>query len=243
MIRIKADRIQRQTREIQQLDANLITAATVDALNWTAYDLRDYLRGEMQRVFERPTRHTLNSIKVKPATPARQSALVWMDDEYSGQAAPATVWMAPQIFGRERRTKGFEKNLHARRVLPSGRYAIPGKGLRRNADGTVSRGHLNQLLSGLAASEHAAGWQSNATRSLRSAAKGHARAFFVMRRGNTPIAIAERRGKRLEIVLAFGRKPSYSKRFDFFGLADSFVEAELPARVERALQRRLGRSR
>ncbi len=78
-----------------------------------------------------------------------------------------------------------------------------------------------------------------ATQSRRSLKKGHAKAFFVMKRGKNPIGIAERRGKTLAVVLLFVRQPNYSARFDFHRVVRRVAEND--ALVEDAIGRAIER--
>ncbi|MNC75437.1 hypothetical protein D3C75_1269650 [compost metagenome] len=57
----------------------------------------------------------------------------------------------------------------------------------------------------------------------------------MIRRGKTAIGIAERRGKRMEVVLAFVSEPSYARRLDFHGVAERVADAKLAANLDKAL--------
>ena len=93
---------------------------------------------------------------------------------------------------------------------------------------------MQQILSGLGA-DNASGSTIAATHSKRSLKKGHAQAFFVIKRGKRPIGIAERRGKNMSVVLLFVRQPDYAARFDFFRVVRRVVEND--ALVEDAIGR------
>ncbi|MCY1308471.1 hypothetical protein D9M70_584820 [compost metagenome] len=105
---------------------------------------------------------------------------------------------------------------------------------------------MMQILSGLKAIKRD-GSEHSASESRRSLQKGHARAFFVMKRGKVPIGIAERRGKDLVMVLAFVRQPQYRDRFKFFDVVrrvaenDSMLEANIDKAIADALAGRLPR--
>lgn len=67
----------------------------------------DRLRDEMRVVFDRPTPYTLNSLRMVPARKDRLEARVWFKDEADG-AQPASVWIAPEVYGGPRRNKPAE---------------------------------------------------------------------------------------------------------------------------------------
>src|SRR5690554_8086379 len=216
--------------------------AQAQVVNEVAATAEQHLRQEAASVFDRPTPFTLNAFRVQYAKPSQPEAAVWVKDEKSGASkglAPED-WFGPQVYGGERALKASERMLRSRGILPAGMYAVPGKGARLDAYGNMSRGHIVQLLSGLKAFDRA-GSDHNATDSRRSTRKGHATAFFVLRRGNQPIGIAERRGKGVQVVLAFASEPQYTPRFDFHGVVrkvaenDALIEAAVDKAVADAL--------
>src|SRR5690554_2169686 len=216
--------------------------AQAQAINEVVKQAEQQLRQEVASVFDRLTPFTLNAFRIQYAKPSQPEAAVWVKDEKSGASkglAPED-WFAPQVYGGERALKASERMLRSRGILPAGMYAVPGKGARLDAYGNMSRGHIVQLLSGLKAFDRA-GSDHNATGSRRSRRKGHANAFFILRRGNQPIGIAERRGKGVQVVLAFASEPQYTPRFDFHGVVrkvaenDALIEAAVDKAVADAL--------
>jgi len=237
VIKVSAKGLELQAKRYERLHQKIIPAATIDSLNWTAYDLRDQLKEEIEKVFDRPTRFTTNSVEVLKATLNRPAATVRLKD-YSSKAAPAAVWLAPQVYGGDRREKRSEKLLRDRGILPAGMYVAPGSGMKLDSMGNVGRGQMQKILSGLGAQSDVYQRSTNSKRSI-----GNRRRFFVMTKGKTPLGIAERFGKQREqvrMVLAFIRKPSYSQRFDFYGIADQYIDEHLPINFDKALARRLG---
>lgn len=216
--------------------------AQAQAVNEVVKQAELQLRTEVGSVFDRPTPFTLNAFRIQYAKPSQPEAAVWVKDEKSGASkgfAPED-WFKPQVYGGERALKASERMLRSMGILPAGMYAVPGKGARLDAYGNMSRGHIVQLLSGLKAFNRA-GSDHNATDSKRSTRKGHAAAFFVLRRGAKPLGIAERRGKTVQVVLVFTREPNYAPRFDFHGVVrkvaenDALIEAAVDKAVAQAL--------
>lgn len=231
--------LRERLQSLDRLEREQLPFAAALALTTTAQDVKEALTEEMRTVFDRPTRFTLNSLFVEPATKDRMKARVWMKDRIQDSGGrPATEWLAPQIYGGGRNQKAAEKRLNAKGVLPDGKYIMPGKGLKLDAHGNISRGTLNKILSGLGAQFDR---YANSTTSRRSV--GNLNRYFVMKKGSRPIGIAERTGKGksgMRLVIAFGSRPQYSKRFDFFEVAKRVAEDRLPIRFELALARALG---
>lgn len=235
--RISADDLDDALAAIKRLGDPLGSIALADALNHTANQARQVLRAEMTDVFDRPTPWALNSIRVLHATPENLEAALWVQD-MPGEKSPfsAEDYLLPQVDGGERITKRSEYLLRQSGILPRGRFIVPAAGARLDRYGNIQKGHLIQIISGLKAFEEM-GYSMNATKNWWSARKGHELAFFVMRRGKTPIGIAERRGKNMVMVLAFVRQPQYRPLFKFHDVARRVAEndAQLEANIDRAI--------
>lgn len=223
---------------LQALGPGLAARALADALNHTANQARQALRVEMESVLDRPTPWTLNAIRILHAKPSGDpEAAVWVQD-WAGGKNPfsAEDYLLPQVDGGERFTRRSEKYLRESGILPAGRFVVPGEGARLDTYGNIQKGHMMQILSGLKAMK-LSGSDNAATDSKRSLRKGHALAFFLMKRGKTPIGIAERRGKNLVMVLAFVRQPQYRARFKFHDVVRRVAEndAQLEANIDKAI--------
>lgn len=216
--------------------------ATALALTRTAQIAKTELEKEMRSVFDRPTRWTLNSLRLFPAKKDKLEARVWMKNE-ADKSVPATRWLNPEIEGGPRQDKRSESRLRRKGILPSGKYIVPGKGAKLDSYGNMTKGAITKALSGLSAFNDA-GYSANATGSKRSRAKGNAKRYFVMKRGSMPIGIAERTSRnRMHILLAFTRKPTYSKRLDFYGIGDKVVNRHLKAEFEKAMTKAMRTAR
>lgn len=221
---------------LDRLAGDLPRRALADALNHTANQARIALRAEMESVFDRPTPFTLNALRILNARPDSLEAAIWVKDDKDNNAkgqAPED-WVAPQVFGGPRVDKKSEMLLRRRGILPAGRFVVPAEGARLDAYGNMSRGHMLQILSGLRLLNRP-GYTGDASNNWRSFRKGHARAFFVMRRGKVPIGIAERRGRTLQMVLAFVGQPSYRRRLDFHGIVRRVADERLAVNVDKAV--------
>ena len=234
---IKASGFADSLAALQGLTGDLPARALADALNHTANQARQALTVEMANVFDQPTPFTLNAVRVLNAKPNSLEAAVWVKDEKDNASkgqAPED-WVAPQVYGGVRSDKKSELLLRKKGILPAGKFIAPAAGARLDAYGNLSRGQMIKILSGLSAIEGRAGYTANASDKWRSIRKGHAKAFFVMRRGQTPIGIAERRGKSLTMVLAFVSQPQYRRRLDFHGMVERIADANLEANIDKAI--------
>ncbi len=250
--------LRERLQQLDHLEREQLPFAAALALTSTAQEVKAGLVEEMQSVFDRPTRATLNSLFIQPATKARMEARVWIKDGLSQNSAgnmvgtqhewdkgsAATVWLTPQVRGGLRNQKGTERMLNRRGVLPAGKYVMPGKGIKLDSHGNIPRGTLTKILSGAGLFTEE-GYDANATRSGRSSAKGNSKRYFLMRKGRQAIGVAERTGwgkgsrNKIKMVLAFTDAPSYSRRFRFFEVAEAIAEDQLPIQFEKAMARAL----
>ncbi|WP_374979253.1 hypothetical protein PSGK_21145 [Pseudomonas solani] len=240
MFKVSTSGLQQELERLTDIERHHLPVASILAMNQTAYDLRARLVQEMESVFDRPTRYTLTSLEVFPASVLRPVARVWMKDQ-SFKAQPATRWVSPSVYGGPRLQKRMERQLREKGILPEGRYVVPGAGAKLDAHGNISRGQVTKAMSGIRGFTEV-GYDANATTSRRSTRKANGRRYFVMQRGGEPIGIAERIGRgrdAVSIILAFVSAPSYSKALKFFEVADDFVAERLPIRFAEALAKEL----
>lgn len=229
-------------QSLTALERDQLPFAAVLALTQTAKDVEQALVEEMRTVFDRPTRWTLNSVFVEPATKANMVAKVWLKDQAQDSGGrPAIEWLAPEVFGGNRTQKRSEEMLEASGQMPGGQYIAPAKGMKLDAFGNISRGSMNKILSGLGSQQDR---HSNSTDSRRSV--GNLKRYFILTKGKRPLGIAERtsRGKSgMRMIIAFGRRPGYASRFDFYGVARRVADDQLPIRFELALARAIATRR
>jgi hypothetical protein len=260
MIKVSFGGLRERLQTLDRLEREQLPFAAALALTSTAQVVADDLRAEMQVVFDRPTPATLNSLFIQPATKQRMEARVWIKDGGSagpagrsvggtgawGKGRAAIKWLTPEVFGGPRDDKGVERLLRRRGVLAQGQYVVPGEKLPLDQYGNVSRGTLNKILSGASLFTQE-GYSANATGSKRSRAKGNAKRYFVMHDSNRkPFAIAERTGlgrSGLRVVLAFTKRPSYSKALDWYAIAERSAEQSLPIEFEKAMAQALATMR
>lgn len=210
-----------------------IALATAKALTFTAERVHAAEKVELQRVFDRPTAFTLNSLYKSMAKPSRLEARVWFKD-----LRFKAHYLLPQVGGGDRPLKRFEQFLQRANKLPVGMFAVPGAGARFDAYGNMSRGQLVQALSALQALPET-GYLANKSRRKGARRNRATDAIFVGRpRPGMPLGVWQRSGlTRLKPILIFVRSPRYRKRFDFYGIANNIAAREFPAILDRELMR------
>lgn len=219
--------------------------ATVVALTRTAKAVKDAEVAEMARVFDRPTRYTLNALYVRPATMARPEASVGFKD-FAGKGTPAWKYLGPQIEGGARRRKRFETSLARAGLLPQGMFAVPGDAADLDAYGNMARGQIVKILSDLKAFGEV-GYVANRRGRGNSRRRRRAERYFVGGFGRArplPPGIYKRVGDGPAVpVVAYVRAPRYRRRFDFFRIAERTVNATFQREFDRALASALRNAR
>jgi hypothetical protein len=256
-IGIKSNQMEVQRRTLERARKMPIAAAV--ALTRTAQDIRNALKEEMPRVFDRPTPYAINSFFMRGATKQRLEAEVWLKDSPAGKGTAADRFMSPHIYGGPRSLKRFERALNRIGLLPTGLYCTPGPAAIIDAFGNMNRSQITQIMSYLGAFGEQ-GYRANATaRTRQNKWKGNAKKGV---RGFEYFAVGVRDGKlapgiyirknysdserqsvahlqrdAARAVLFFVRSPSYRKRLDFFGISQRVAANQLSAHLEREMER------
>lgn len=231
-------------REFTALERQNLPFAAVQAANQTAFAVRQRWAEIMPRVFDRPTALTLKAILYRKATKQRPAAEVFVRDE-AFKGNPPARYLEAQVTGGGRATKGMEKRLQAKGILPAGQYVVPGRGAELDAHGNIPGSQVNRILSQLGArfdplqneTDKSAG-----RRRRREAKKDQRRGdFFALRkqRGRLGPGIYQRVrtgfGSTVRSILRFVSSVSYRPRYDIFGLAERLYAREYPFHFEREL--------
>lgn len=217
-------------KKLTTIQKKQIPFATAKALTATGQLVKQAEIKEMKRVFDRPTKFTLNSLYLKPATKQRQTAVVWLRD-WAPKGTPATRYLAPQIEGGKRKLKGFEVLLNKRGVLPDGYYAVASRKAKRDAYGNINKGLLNQILS-------YSGAQRDRAQNTKQGRKRQTKAKFVVldEKNGKPGGIWQLdANQNLFPILIFVRQPNYGERFNFHGVARKTIKANFRREMSKAL--------
>lgn len=214
-----------------------IPVAISNALNLAVFKVREQEVATMERVFDRPTRWTLNSLFIERATVASPVARVFLKESYRGRH-----YLRPQIFGGARLPKGFELVLRSAGLLPAGMYAVPGSGAKIDAYGNMSRGQLLQVMSALRLAERTSGYSANRTATSAKRRGRKLPEYFVGRPGGgrLPLGVWQSfrfaHGSAVKPILIFVKQPVYQQRFRFFDVAQRVASKAFPLYFERELQ-------
>ena len=243
MIRIEATpKLQELSRAFRELEQKQLPYAFALAATRTGQRVQNAARSALSQDLDDPTRTTLSSLFLKPATKAKPEARVWFKDSFFS-GIPADQYLRPQVHGGKRKHKRFEKALIARGLMKSSQYAIPRPDVL-DSNGNVKGSQVMRILSGLGAAETVSGVQANATSSRRSKAKNNKR-FFVATIGKAT-GVWERKqsafGSGVKLWFLFvDSEPAYQVRYDFFRIAEDtmakWYEFEFTSALEHAAQK------
>lgn len=172
MMSIKVEGMDRLAAQLRGIEKQ-VRFATVLATTRTAKLVQAETAEEMNRKFDRPTRITLKSMWVKPATKENMAAVVYLKDKplgrgFDGAHNPMSMKdiIGHQFSGGNRNATNFERLMRAQRFLAAEEFFVPGGGARLNAYGNVASGQYVQIMSQLRITR--SGSDSTSTNSKRS---------------------------------------------------------------------------
>lgn len=201
------------------------------AMNRTMQQIKKNEQQEISRAFDRPTPFTMNSLQITPATKDNLQASIGLRD-FAGKGTPASKYLAPEIYGGDRRYKRFELALKSAGILPDGMFAVPGKGAALDQYGNMTASYITRILSYLRASP-------DATQNRARRGKAKALQFFAVSRPNDrslPLGIYERTGNTIRLVIAFVKQPLYRERFKFYDVAGQSTQQLLADELRKAAE-------
>lgn len=231
--------------------SSVIPYAAATALTRTAYAGRDAVRDRMPAVFDRPTRYTLNALRVDGATKTNLTARVAVKNQATGTGTRPESYLLPEVEGGPRSEKRFERALRYSGVLSSGQRVMPGSAASLDAQGNVSAREISRILSALKrvrGDVNAAGQRKGRGRKLQndlfvgmpSVGSGAARRA----RAGAASGIYRREGRRIRPLFIFtDQRPTYRQRLDFAGTVQPVVLDRFRAEFERAATDILNRRR
>lgn len=224
--------IDQWTANLEDIYRRQVPFATAQALNATVEDLRDYHQSIMPTIFDRPTRYTLNSLRIHKASTRRDLvAGIYFKD----QARRRQHYLVPQVEGGTRALKPFEYWLVQRGIMRSGEYAVPASGLKLDGYGNVPSGTITMILSQLAAGPDAFQWET--ARSRKRAGSSRSRYFVPQPGSSLRRGIWRRKGQRsIEPVFIFVSAPAYQKRYPFYQLSQQKAAELLPMHFTRFME-------
>jgi len=205
------------------------------------------LPAAMQRVFQQPTRWTLNSLAITPATKDTLTARVFVKDSAASGGVAQEKYLLPEVDGGERRQKRFERALRFQGLITGGQFVVPTLGAELDASGNVRGATARQVLNALKRVRAASDGRDRKTgKRLR---KGRvlkndlflgtpSEGFGERRkpRSGASMGIYRREGKRLRMLfLVTNRRPTYRQRLDFEGTVAAVVRERFEPEFRRAV--------
>ena len=245
-------------RAFTELERTQLPFATLQAVNATAFGVREAWKREAPRALDRPTPLTVNAILYRKATKQRPAAEVFIRDE-AFKGTPPAKYLLPQVEGGSRPAKGLERLLQAKGFLPRGMFAVPGKGVQLDAFGNVPSGQVRQIISQLGVAGEQ-GYASNETERTRARRKRRGGSdYFVVgrKKGNLLPGIYRRREmaagdaarraigarSRIDSIFIFVRSVSYRPRYRIYEFAQREWNKLFPFHFPRELAKAVATAR
>ena len=236
--------------------AKQIAYATMVALNKTAEQAKSEMLTEVDRVFDRPTPWTRNSLRIIYAKKNSLFAEVAFKDRATSAASRSVL--QPNVYGGKRHYKAMEARLMGMGLLPSGWNAVPGAAAQLDGFGNMAQGQINQILNVMASM--ASGVMSeNASKTIGRLAKGNKKKgvygfeyMVVVPGGNGPYKhltpgvyqrVVTGFGTSLKPCLIFVKQANYKTRFDFFGIGQRVVDRDLQRNFQDAIEHAIATAR
>lgn len=241
-INISAD-LDRFAKSLDIYQRESIPFWTAKALNETVKEIKDAEIEEMKRVFDRPTRFSLNALYISYATKERLAAQVLFKEGFG--SIPANRYLGPEVEGGQRAQKTHERALARAGILRPNEFCVPGQGVRLDAYGNMPGSELTKILSDLGASPDA---RQNSTTKSRRTRKGSARGrYFVLRPGGSGLPNSDRMvqpgiyhraaGQRaVRPLIIFVAAPRYQARLPFYVVAKRTMQQRFATNFEAAMR-------
>jgi len=242
------DDITKLSNRLNTVQRKQIPFAVALTLTRTAQGLRRQQQRTMRQVFDKPVRFTVGdadkggSLAVAPANKKDvpiQSRVFFT--EFAGKGTPAYKYLAPQIFGGERRQKRHEILLSNK--LGTRIYTAPAADAPLLRNGNISGGQYTRMLSAVSAMAEV-GFVGNTTERSRRRNK-NVRGYYIARKGGKPVGLRQRKGggESKKILNFVEQSPKYRKRYPFYRVGRNYVKKHLAVNFRRSLRHALRTAR
>jgi hypothetical protein len=206
-------------RKFTRLEKEQIPFATALTLTYTARDMQEAVKRAMPQELDRPTRFTVAGVFIRGATKTKLEAYVFLRDEATKGTAPVK-YLAPTVYGGQRRVKRFERALRARGIIGANELAVPAIGAKVDQYGNVPAGTIVQMLSNLGANPSG---DNTPIGKHRRRGKRKGKDWFVGTLGDSGQRAIMRRDNARTLspvfILVDESSVSYEKQFAFFDIA------------------------
>lgn len=259
LVRVTRNELPALASMLRDFGRQQVPFAMVAAMTRSAQAARADLQQAMLTSFGSPTRWTLNSLFVEPATRTKPTASVFLKDRASG-GVPAGRYLRSQILGIPRALKGIERRAgldEAEAGTVGGWIMVPGRWAELDVHGNIAKGQMNAIAAQLGLGSHLAA--PGPAKARRRGVRRRATYFIVRPRSNDAwragFGLAVTRTEATDhlppgiyrvgtefggaplLVVAFvrQRKNSYKVRYHFPRLGEASVARHLPVQLARAL--------
>lgn len=236
-VKVETPNIDETLRKFANLP-QAISRTVIFSLNDTVDDLHKRQLMEMESSFDRPTAYVKRGLRKRYAggrersgfrAPGAQYAGIYFEDFPVGKSPEDII--KPHVYGGSRPLKRSERRLQQFGILPGGKYTVMGANFERNSNGNITGARFTQALSDLSTID-------TASRVFKG--KRKTRQFFVAKNeSGQPVGIAERRGGKRVMMLAFINTPQYKKRYRYFEVGQQQVMASLPRHFNRIMTKEM----
>ena len=230
-------------QELKRQEKKVRKGAAI-ALTKTAKRAEAAIREDMPRVFDRPTRWTLNGLFTVPAN-YRSGKFVAQVKAKDGVSAtpstgrgsgkygvPAAYYLETLVKGGQRSAKGYEKKLRALGILGDNEFTVPGKAMRLNRFGNLTAATYSKIIADVQGANVGIqqGFGQSTTRRGR---KGYFYSPNLRPRG---IYVRQSKKRIVPALVFVNGAPTYKPRLDFYGIADKtflrYIDDELDAAID-----------
>ncbi|MTI13349.1 hypothetical protein [Sansalvadorimonas verongulae] len=210
-------------KHLEEFQKKHIPFALAVSLTKIGAIVRDDTRNEMQRVFNNPTRYTLNSLLLRPAQKKdiNPTAVVMFKDMASRGNAPAK-YLGPEVHGGPRSVKGAASLLRGKGLLSSDEFLVPSRSAKLNQHGNITRAQTMKMVAGVKTEQ-------------KVDSKSRKAQYFVGRPGGKAKGVWIRKGRKLQPFMLVTRQPQYRSRLDFYRIANKAVGKNYNKEFGRAL--------
>jgi hypothetical protein len=241
---------------LSDLAVKQVPYALKEAVNSLSKDIIKHEQSIMRSVFDRPTPFVESGLRIKTwATKESPIADIGFKDVFGRMGSAVESALAPHIPGYEsqRREKGMERWLRARGFMDNTEWLVPSRTMTLDRFGNVPGSVASKMLADVGAYRALEGTKGMTTfRKKRGVAK--AKYLFgevKSKRAGTVKGIWSIRGGRdnhergawsLQMVVV-NKRPSYRKRFDFYGEAGRYAEQHYARHLIAAIDKAVATAR
>ena len=227
--------IKKAQKQIALIHRKHIPRATVNALNWAAFDAIAENKKFMRHVFDRPTRFIINSLKFYKAKIKDQRVVIYHEPK-------AQVALVHHVEGGQRRQRRSEKRLSM--------WTVMGKNTKKNKFGNITGARYSKILADLQVFGYSDATQNTKLKSQKYASgkTGKGVKYFMKRgRSGKKIIYEKLGGKRnpriVPALVETGAAPTYRKRYPFYKLIRRHFTKRIGGIFKRAMDKEIRRAR